>query len=112
MTKKSRQKFKYLENENNFQGKVKSIFHHFKELLGTKSVPELSQIVSTSKRFFSSSQIHFVFLLHLELEILNNRKVSWKFKSRIKHDLRRYLDFLRFRYYENRDSIKNTKLCF
>ena len=26
-TKKARQKFKYLENENNFQGEIKSIFH-------------------------------------------------------------------------------------
>ena len=30
MTKKSRQKFKYLEKENGFQGEIKSIFHHFK----------------------------------------------------------------------------------
>ena len=29
MTKKSRQKFKYLENEKSFQYEVKSIFHHF-----------------------------------------------------------------------------------
>ena len=29
MTKKSRQKLKYLENENNFEGEIKSIFHHF-----------------------------------------------------------------------------------
>ena len=29
MPKKSRQKFKYLENEKSFQGKMKSIFHHF-----------------------------------------------------------------------------------
>ena len=28
MTKKSRQKFKYLENEKSFQGEIKSIFHH------------------------------------------------------------------------------------
>ena len=31
MTKKSRQKFKYLENEKNFQDEIKSIFHHFKK---------------------------------------------------------------------------------
>ena len=29
MTKKSRQKFKYLDNEKSFQGEVKSIFQHF-----------------------------------------------------------------------------------
>ena len=29
MTKKSRQKFKYLENEKNFQDEIKSIFRHF-----------------------------------------------------------------------------------
>ena len=30
MTKKSRQKHKYLENERSFQGEIKNIFHHFK----------------------------------------------------------------------------------
>ena len=29
MTKKSRQKFKYHENEKRFQDEIKSIFHHF-----------------------------------------------------------------------------------
>ena len=29
MTKKSRQKFKYLENEKSFSGEMKSISHHF-----------------------------------------------------------------------------------
>ena len=29
MTKKSRQTFKYPENENNFEDELKSIFHHF-----------------------------------------------------------------------------------
>ena len=29
ITKKSAQKCKYLNNENSFQGKIKSIFHHF-----------------------------------------------------------------------------------
>ena len=28
-TKKSREKLEYLENEKNFQGEIKSIFHHF-----------------------------------------------------------------------------------
>ena len=30
MAEKSRQKFKYLENEKSFKGKIKSIFHIFK----------------------------------------------------------------------------------
>ena len=29
LTKKSRQKFEYLENEKSFQGEMKSIFHQF-----------------------------------------------------------------------------------
>ena len=29
MTKKSRQKFKYVENEKSFQGEIKGIFYHF-----------------------------------------------------------------------------------
>ena len=29
MRKKSRQKLKYLENEKNFSGEIKRIFHHF-----------------------------------------------------------------------------------
>ena len=29
MTKKSKQKFKYIENKKSFWGKIKSIFHHF-----------------------------------------------------------------------------------
>ena len=32
MTKKSRQKFKYLENEKSFKGETRGIFQHFKEL--------------------------------------------------------------------------------
>ena len=33
MTKKSRQKFKYLENEKSFYDEIKNIFHHFEGLL-------------------------------------------------------------------------------
>ena len=29
MTKKSRQKFKYLENKKSFEDEIKNIFHHF-----------------------------------------------------------------------------------
>ena len=43
MTKKSRQKFKYLENEKSFSGEMKTTFHHFlkdgKNGLRPESVP-------------------------------------------------------------------------
>ena len=29
MTKKSKQKFKYLDNDESFYGEIKSIFHYF-----------------------------------------------------------------------------------
>ena len=37
ITKESRQKLKYLENEKSFIGKIKSIFHHFKGLSDSKN---------------------------------------------------------------------------
>ena len=37
MTKKSRQKLKYLESEKSFQCEIKNIFHHFKELSVAKN---------------------------------------------------------------------------
>ena len=37
MTKKSRQKFKYLETEKSFKGEIKSIFIFFEGLSGDKS---------------------------------------------------------------------------
>ena len=33
MTEKSRQKFKYLDNEKSFQDEIKSIFHHFSRVI-------------------------------------------------------------------------------
>ena len=45
MTKKSRQKLKYLENEKSFKGQLKSIFHHF---LMALSCQQLSQILECS----------------------------------------------------------------
>ena len=38
MTKMSRQKLKYLENEKNFWSEIKSIFHHFKGLSVAKNL--------------------------------------------------------------------------
>ena len=40
MTKKSIQKFKYLENEKSFQEEIQRIFHHFKGL----SLKQINQI--------------------------------------------------------------------
>ena len=37
MTKKSRQKFKYLKNKKSFYGEIKSIFHNFKGLSVAKN---------------------------------------------------------------------------
>ena len=47
MTKKSRQKFKHLENEKSFEDEINSIFHHFKGLL-------VMQIKNYIKIFFKS----------------------------------------------------------
>ena len=33
MPKKSRHKFKYLDNEKSFQDEIKSIFHHFERAI-------------------------------------------------------------------------------
>ena len=37
MSKKLRQKFKYLENKKSFEDKIKSIFHHFLRTVNGKS---------------------------------------------------------------------------
>ena len=39
-TKKSLQKFKYLENEKSFKGDIKSIFHHFQRVFKNSLRPE------------------------------------------------------------------------
>ena len=39
MTKKSRQKLKYLENKENLQAEVKSIFHHFQRAFSCQKSP-------------------------------------------------------------------------
>ena len=38
MTKKSRQKFKYLENKKSFWGEIKSLFHHFYRALSCQKL--------------------------------------------------------------------------
>ena len=50
MTKKSRQKIKYLENEKSFQGEIKSIFIIFKML---------SELFGTSESDFKFTQLEF-----------------------------------------------------
>ena len=40
MTKKSRQKLKYLENEKCFWGEIKSIFHHFYKTFSCQKLPQ------------------------------------------------------------------------
>ena len=40
MTKKARQKFKYLQNEKSFQGEIKSIFHLFKRPFGCQKMSQ------------------------------------------------------------------------
>ena len=40
MTKKSRQKFKYLENKNIFSGEIKSIFHNFQMAFSFQKLAE------------------------------------------------------------------------
>ena len=47
MTKKSRQKPKYVENENSFQGEIKSIFISFKGISVAKNVSDLQKILAT-----------------------------------------------------------------
>ena len=50
MTQKSRQKYKYLENEKSFQGEIRSIFRHFerafiaKNCLRSESAPLIALV--------------------------------------------------------------------
>ena len=50
MTKKSRQKFKYLENEKSFYGEIKSIFHFFKKAFRCQ---KLSQTLECAFKIYS-----------------------------------------------------------
>ena len=45
ITKKSREKLKYLGNEKSFKGERKSNFHHFKGLLVPKNCPESAPLI-------------------------------------------------------------------
>ena len=40
MTKKSREKFKYLDNEKSFLGEIKSMFHFFKRVFRCQKLPQ------------------------------------------------------------------------
>ena len=63
MTKNSRQKFKYLENEKNFYCEIKSTFHQFKGFSVAKNCLSLDS-VSLSNRstipLFFSRITHFI----------------------------------------------------
>ena len=54
MTKKSKQKFKYLEDEKSFQGKMKSIFIFFKGLSVAKDChrPESAPLKHFPEKYF------------------------------------------------------------
>ena len=54
MTKKSRQKFKYLENEKSFWGEIKSIFHLFQR---TFRCQKLSQTLECAFNFYFLKKI-------------------------------------------------------
>ena len=61
-TKKSRQKFKYLENERSFHREIKSIFHHFYK---TFSCQKLHQTLECAfkhvfEKLFSPTSTYFV----------------------------------------------------
>ena len=54
LTKKSRQKFKYLDNEKSFLGELKTIFHHFKRAINFQ---KLSQAWECAFNFQEQSSI-------------------------------------------------------
>ena len=49
MTKKSREKLKYLENDKSFWGEIKSIFHHFEGLSMAESCLRPENVHLTNK---------------------------------------------------------------
>ena len=65
MTRKSRQKLRYLENEKSFQGEIKSNFHHFQTDL---SCQKLFQTIECSFKLFLVafiSLIRFNYFLYI-----------------------------------------------
>ena len=69
MTKKSRQKFYYLENEMSFWGEIKSIFHHFQRDFNYRNLPQTWGCV-----FNLSASFDFWYLLNQVIrhqEIIN-----------------------------------------
>ena len=57
MTKKSRQNFKYLENEKSFWGVIKSIFHHFYRAFNCQKLSQTKECAfkMVKNRFWKSS---------------------------------------------------------
>ena len=91
MTKRSRQKLKYTENEKSFYGEIKSIFHHLKAFQSPQIVSHLRVCLKnrTPSRTFSNFFEFEVFRIfrisflwnsskHLSLIVASNM-VGWKF---------------------------------
>ena len=55
MTKKSRQKFKYLENKKSFSDEIKSSFYHFKRF----STEQIKQFFLEGESLTLSHDLHF-----------------------------------------------------
>ena len=71
MTKKSRQKLKYLENKKSFWSEIKSLFHHFKGLSVVKIVSDLRVRLWFLQQSFTSHHIiptsnYCVFIVNFE----------------------------------------------
>ena len=58
LTKKSRQKLKYLENEKSFWGEIKSIFNHF--LINGFQLPKIRHTESVSLRYYTNPSTRYI----------------------------------------------------
>ena len=73
MTKKSRQKFRYLENKKSFWCEIKSIFHH---LLRAFSCQELSQTWECTFKYSTDFERKFTVAWKLTKILLSDKKIS------------------------------------
>ena len=68
-TKKSRQKFKYLENEKSFWGEIKSTFHHFQRAFNCQKLSQTWKCAFNlqiwKKNIESLSKKYFLFILRI-----------------------------------------------
>ena len=76
MTKKTRQKFKYLENQKSFWGEIKSIFIIFKEISIAKHFlrPESAHLTQAYNAIPAVEIIHTLvwIMVHLKMDAVNN----------------------------------------